>query len=319
MSQKTLDDFQGSGRTCPECGKKCKNEQGLKMHFSYQHKEKKRGNQFPWEAEGDVECPTCGRLCANESGMRRHHKWEHDETLARVERTCRECGETKEMYESKLESLKHDDLCVDCARKREISHDADTIKAISEAQKGKHVPREELEKAWEARDAYFEENDGHSDEIIELISEASRAQEMPEEARQQISETLQGHEVSEETRQKIRERCEPHGGLSIEVPETGHTVRSHWEKDVDLLLHQHVENHEYEPEAFDIGWAHYTPDFRIDDVIVEVKGWARDRCKRRAESFMDEFPEYTYIVVGSELPCHVHIPWGEREDVLNHL
>jgi len=301
--------------TCPECGKECKSGKGLKMHFTGQHEDKKRGNQFPWEAKGDVECPTCGRLCANEAGMRRHHKWEQGESLARVERTCRECGETVEMYESELEALEHDDLCVDCSRGREIPHDEETARAISEAQKGKVVPREVLEKCWAGRDAYLEKHDGHADEIIEEIGKASRERELSDEARQKISETLQGHEVSEETRQKLREKCEPHGGLSLEVPETGHTVRSHWEKEVDLLLHQHVETHEYEPEAFDIGWAHYTPDFRIDDVVIEVKGWARDRCKRRAKSFMDEFPEYTYIVVGSETPCDVHIPWDEREQL----
>jgi len=283
------------------------------MHFTGQHEEQKRGNQFPWEAEGDVECPTCGRLCANEAGMRRHHTWVHDESLARVERTCRVCGDTKEMYESKLASLEHDDLCVDCARRREIPHTEETKELMSEIQQSKEFTEEDARRLEEARELF----DGHTEEAKKKIGEASRSRSLSDEARRKISETLQGHDVSEKTREKIRENSSPGYRLQIDIDETGHTVRSHWEEELDLLLHESGVDYEYEPETFDIGFQQYTPDFRITEYMIEVKGYAAEDDKDRARAFLDRFPEYTYVAVGSWLPSDIHISWESRRRVLS--
>jgi len=59
----------------------------------------------------------------------------------------------------------------------------------------------------------------------------------------------------------------------------------------------------------------YTPDFIVgDEVAIEVKGYVWDEWNiERAELFMSQFPDYTYVVVGASLPSDHHLPWDQRE------
>lgn len=103
------------------------------------------------------------------------------------------------------------------------------------------------------------------------------------------------------------------------VEQTGHEVRSGWEKEVDLLLHQNDIEYEYESKTFDLNDRSYTPDFKIESVIVEVKGYKYKDPDERAHQFMDMYPEFTYIVIGTELPCDIHIDYEDREELLNYI
>ena len=41
--------------------------------------------------------------------------------------------------------------------------------------------------------------------------------------------------------------------------------------------------------------------------------------QKKAKSFMEEFPTYTYVVVGDEMPCNIYIPWDKRSELLEVL
>lgn len=128
---------------------------------------------------------------------------------------------------------------------------------------------------------------------------------------------MYGYEWSEE---QLEQLSESHKGLlsagtqQIDVPETGNTVRSGWEAEVDLLLHNSGIEYEYEGRTFDFGEYTYTPDFVCEEeIIVEVKGYVHDGDDQKAKDLMDSHGDLVYIAVGSELPAHHHLPWDERE------
>lgn len=271
-----------------------------------------------YQVDEDRICPTCGKVCADKAGVRRHHGHVHDESISKTMRTCRVCGDERELYESELDNLEKGDLCQTCASERTIPHTEESKRKISKTKAGMDMPQKQLEKLWDGRNEYFKSG-GHDEETLLEIAEASAGRKMSVETRRKISDTLTGHEVSKETRQKIRESLNPAGVQNIEVGETEHVVKSGWEREIDLLLHHSEHDHEYEPEQFDIGGRTYTPDFRVGDCIIEVKGYDWGHAVERARGFMQSFPEKTYIVVGTELPSDVHIPWNERERLLSVL
>lgn len=98
---------------------------------------------------------------------------------------------------------------------------------------------------------------------------------------------------------------------------TVESVDSSWESDIKSLLEESGFDYEYEPRAFEFDDGHtYTPDFGVgESVIVEVKGriW-KEWDLERARLFMDQFPDYEYIVVGNgDVPCDKHVPWASRD------
>lgn len=261
------------------------------------------------------ECPTCGKVLDTQAGLHRHHAHVHGESIARITRVCRECGDEKEMYVSELEQLEHDDLCVDCSRRREIPHTDQARQKISQSHMGKTISEEHKRAFHEGWWDWWENETDQEKWISELPEGGPPSQE----ARQKISETLMGHEVSEETRQKIRENTPPGSFITIEVEETGNTVRSTWEKEIDILLHESDVQYAYEGALFRLNTRHYTPDFISGDTAIEVRGYASDDAIRRATEFLIMEPEWRYIVVGDELPCDVHIPWEDRETLVDYL
>ena len=318
-AQTTLCDDSGELTFCPECGKSFDHTAGMKIHYGRSHPERKTGKFYPWNDIDPVECPSCGQICDSEAGMRRHHYRKHDESLARVTRVCRDCGEETEMYESQLKQLSFQDLCEECAYKVGFEHTEEAKQKMSKAvqESDYDYPDEHMEKCWEGYREWYE--NGGKEEMQKWAKERDPP-ELTEETRQQISETLMGHEVSEETRQKIRENGRPGYVKQIDVEETGHTVRSTWEEAIDRLLYYSQYDFEFEPERFDIGGQYYLPDFIVGDDVIEVKGWVTDHSIDRAERFMDQYPEYRYICVGSEgLPCDVHIEYEQRHELLDVL
>lgn len=111
-------------------------------------------------------------------------------------------------------------------------------------------------------------------------------------------------------------------GLKLQkVEETGHRVRSNWEKEIDLMLHKSDLDYEYEPKTFELPAEDtYTPDFIVEGkIIIEVKGWADERSKNRAKHFMENFSEYHYVVVGNKLPNDKFISWNQRNSLITYL
>ena len=164
----------------------------------------------------------------------------------------------------------------------------------------------------------------HSEETKRKMSESMLGEKhhfhgksLSEEHRQKLSDSLMGGSLSEE---HIRSIIEGQNGELGVVP-TKHTVRSGWERDIDLLLYDAGLDFEYEPEVFEIGDGRkYVPDFRVGDNIIEVKGHNWRDADVRAELFMDAHPEYRYIVIGNgDIPCDIHFNWKNREGVLEVL
>jgi hypothetical protein len=101
------------------------------------------------------------------------------------------------------------------------------------------------------------------------------------------------------------------GERKYRVKKTDHIVDSRWEADIDQRLAKRVPEHQREPKQFEIDGGHYWPDFRVDDIIIEVKGIQReemlDSAIHKAKSFRERNPELTYVVVGDkdskEIPC----------------
>ena len=101
------------------------------------------------------------------------------------------------------------------------------------------------------------------------------------------------------------------GDRKYRVEKTGHIVDSKWEADIDQRLAKRVPEHQREPEQFQIDDGYYWPDFRVEDIIIEVKGIQHetmlDSAIHKSESFRERNSELTYVVIGDEdskeIPC----------------
>jgi hypothetical protein len=98
-----------------------------------------------------------------------------------------------------------------------------------------------------------------------------------------------------------------------------HLVRSRWEADIaDLLLDAGVD---YEYESIEISYGEnrtYTPDFVTDTHIIEVKGHIYENKKviKKAQAAMRNLDESEYVVVGKAIPADIHIPWKNRNQIV---
>lgn len=100
------------------------------------------------------------------------------------------------------------------------------------------------------------------------------------------------------------------------VEELGHNVRSSWEKEVGLLLTENNIEYGYEEEMFNLkDGCRYVPDFILSECVIEVKGRVFGKAKEKAKLFMER-SDKCYIVVGTEIPCDVHISYQNREDLI---
>lgn len=86
------------------------------------------------------------------------------------------------------------------------------------------------------------------------------------------------------------------------VKELGHHVRSHWEKNVLLLLKQENIRYKYEPMPFKIKVngesLTYTPDSIIDNKIaLEIKGPLFSLQVKKMRAFRKQYPQYFFIIV----------------------
>lgn len=101
-----------------------------------------------------------------------------------------------------------------------------------------------------------------------------------------------------------------------EVIETENIVRNGWEEEIDLLLYESSVDYDYEPTTYELEDRFYTPDFETENTVIEVKGRPGDG--EREQQFLEQSKKL-YIVIGSKHPCDVHIPWSERESLLEYI
>ena len=286
------------GELCEYCGNEY-HPKALTKHLRSQHPE-----------ELDWECPTCGDKFSSGKGMKHHHARTHGESLLINE--CEWCGDEfhnqsrDQKYCSKecfKESKKVVIECEICGTEfKEVQWRVES--------RGRKLCSDECVSEWKSD--YFE---GH---------------EVSEETRQKLREAnlgregyWKGKERSEETIRKIEESWENREPPTVNwqsrlVVDTNDIVDSSWERDFAFLLSHHNLNYENPRNTgryFELGHRKYTPDFIVEyDFVVEIKGYLydEDECVRTAEGFMDQYPNYTYIVVGTKLPSDSHLEWENR-------
>jgi len=242
---------------------------------------------------GHYDCPYdgCDETFASSQGVSKHHMDKHGESIAGNEYICEYCegvNWTPKPKDDPKFPKYCDDECFGKSMEGEDNpnKDPERRKKISETMKKVH--REGLGEYGRRDDEWMMEN------VIEKRDDGYLYEG---------NSVIDDHLISEpET-----------------VEETGHTVRSSWEKKVDIMLHESDVEYGYEPRRFDIGGRKYMPDFVVGDNVIEVKGYVDGKAANKAEMFMESYPNLRYIVVGSEIPCDVHIPWEDREELISEL
>lgn len=192
-----------------------------------------------------------------------------------------------------------------------------------------------------------------SDVIKQFLGEKNPAKE--KEVRQKIRQSNTGHPVSEKTREKISRKnsgntiskehreaiskaasqmdrsymqtkkyrnklSEAQKGRPPTYPtpyhpeDLAHKVRSSWEEDIGILLNKWGITYEYEKE-FELSIGSYYADFSTDRFVVEVKGFRNERSVKKADCFLEEYQSFTFVVVGAEIPCDIHISWEDKADL----
>jgi len=263
-----------------------------------------------------TKCPTCGKSdFSNKGYMKRHHKIVHGETL-KEKNICQAEDCFEETFNPKFCSQ-------DCLGKARRKYEYGICKAPNceeEIYDAKYCSHDCANKeSWKKRD-----NPAKRPEVRKKISEKQKGKKNSfygkkhtKKALRKISESVSGEN---HPLYGVTGRDHPSygiaSGLKLQtVKETGHTVRSNWEKEVDIILHNADIDYEYEPKTFELSDGDtYTPDFIVQNkIVIEVKGWPNEISKKRAKLFMQKYSEYLYIVVGNEIPCDNFIEWENRE------
>jgi hypothetical protein len=104
----------------------------------------------------------------------------------------------------------------------------------------------------------------------------------------------------------------------------GHTVRSGWERTFAQILQRGDISYEYEGLQVKMGNGYsYWPDFVFPQkqATVEIKGkkWSGHYTVLKGTKLMHRYPDWTYIVIGVQIPCDEHFDWIEREDAVDFI
>jgi hypothetical protein len=157
----------------------------------------------------------------------------------------------------------------------------------------------------------------HSEEAKEKMSEA-----MKERLSNPEDHPMYGTErdFSEEHIEKLREAstgAPPREGAGIcDWYDVGEEMRVQgtFERDVAQILLGEIDEDNIDNQVKFNYWV----DFVIPDKrVIEVKGWCEQDDIERAQEFINEYPEWTYILIGpedtSDIPHDVFVEWDNRE------
>lgn len=247
----------------------------------------------------EVECPECGKVYGSKRAFYSH--WGNSGLSGHGGKTPDEIGppEFSQEHRKKISESKMGH-----------SPSEETRKSISETLTGSEGWSKGLTKETDDRLKNLADSVTgfkHTDETKEKISEIKKQQWKDGVFDDAEVGSKPGHNYGHKGRKKIT------------VEETGHIVDSGWEAEIDRLFHMLGLDYDHDPEPFEFenGRTH-KPDFVVKDrIAVEVKGWPiSDWHKERAQLFMNEYPEYTYMVIGTtEIPADMAIRWDDRQFV----
>lgn len=209
-------------------------------------------------------------------------------------------------------------------------HSQETRKKISEALLGKTFSEEHRRKISERmKGTKLFLGRHHSEETKRKISEERRQRQKKGWKHPLLGRgPFKGRFHSAETKLKLstnrRKWIQEHGLTYLKsyyVKELGHSVRSKWEEEIGLLLKENNIPYGYEARTFKFNGTSYTPDFIVGDNVIEVKGPVYDWQMKKYGEFNELHPELNFILVGngSDEICDIHIPWKEREKLVEIL
>ena len=88
------------------------------------------------------------------------------------------------------------------------------------------------------------------------------------------------------------------GGFREDI---GFYVRSNWEANYARILILENKKFEYEPQVFQLtDTCSYIPDFKIDDVYIELKGYMSDVSKMKIDLFREKYPDLKFELIGPQ-------------------
>jgi replication factor C small subunit len=280
-------------------------------------------------------CTICGEPFKKERFMKSHRTLKHsdDESPSVNDKEYRECSECGHYFEAGRGFFVHvSNEHPDTSLYEEI---CEWMSGENNPMYGEEFSEEHIQKILNNRTHFWnkEGNEGRKEELKKEFSDRVKQQynngdhitqredftekviePRGEEWRKKISETMKNKPDEEYPfkNPEIRKKAFKNLPKRQFVEETGHKVASSWEKEIDIRLDSLDIDYNYEPE-FELKDSVYHPDFQIDEYIVEVKGWDTEHSHKRAEKFLKNYSNYTYIVVGTKLPCDIHIPWEDRD------
>ena len=292
-------------------------------------------------------CVVCG------SGFEKQYKLRHHQTCSRecsyklriqtrkkvhepVTKTCDRCNEEFEDTSKKKQVT----TCWTCVSEKMVE---------TRRTNGSYERTEEQNQqlSMTLRKKYEEGWNPHTDEWRKAISESSKAnwacpeyrKKMRKTAlekygvehhmkspkyRQMASERGKGWNPSDETRRKmstsaarrVRENrnllTRGIGGIREDI---GHYVRSRWEANFARTLLTEGKEYEYEPKTFEFPCGTtYTPDFKVDDMYYEVKGWWTAKARKKVELFREHYPDIELKIVGPDEYNELEAKYSELEN-----
>lgn len=336
---------------CPDCGRDdFESNKGVALHHGKVHDSSismlyrcedcgqiKSGNEKSqrfcddcyWnDKDEEYICPheECNEKFTSRNGRSVHHYHAHGESIAGYVYECEYCGN---QFDSNI-APDSPDAPKYCPVK-ELDEDEKSCEAKDRTGQSREFTDEWKENISKGMKKAIEEGRTESpfasnskewfiENVIEKRDDSYLHESPSQETRKKLSETFKKLYASGER--------EPASPQTINVEETGHTVDSSWEKEIDLLLHGSDFDYKYNTDEdfvkFDVDDSTYTPDFLVGNCVIEVKGYLgynynKDRVDERAKR-LKEHDEWEYIVVGSvELECDEYIEWGNRDKLLDVL
>lgn len=325
---------------CPECGDSFDSSQGVAMHYSYNN-------------EGSLaylyRCEECGRLdfgngqkntfCSkwceiyNKTGTFKH--FDEDYLREQVEEQGKTVTEIADELDVGMKTVSkwvleyeigNEYPCPSCDKSFA------TKQSVSKHHHDKHgesIAGTYYECAYCGEENWTERADRSDwrypkycdDECFGADMEGENNPNKSKERREKISDGLVT--AYEEGRKR------PGHMIQVDVKETGNTVDSSWEAEVDKLFYESDFDYFYnghgEYKRYDFDGFTHAPDFVIPTdekkIVVEVKGGSvmffQGEKMRKIGRKMTQRDDVVYIVYGDvDLECDYHIEYGNKKELL---